>query len=135
MQYAGVYPGIDLVYYGNQHQLEYDFDVAPGADPTAITLSFYHFIATDEPAATVVDVMAPYVWDTLVDPEPQYIAGFSNLDAATSATWTRRMYQLPVSALAGRTMEFGFVAGTDATLNTATLFLIDTVSLTATACP
>jgi hypothetical protein len=39
-QYAGVYPGIDLVYYGNQRQLEYDFDVAPGADPTAITLSF-----------------------------------------------------------------------------------------------
>ncbi|HEV8132087.1 MAG TPA: SBBP repeat-containing protein, partial [Acidobacteriota bacterium] len=27
-----VYPGIDLVYYGNQHQLEYDFIVHPGAD-------------------------------------------------------------------------------------------------------
>ena len=25
----GVYPGIDLVYHGNQGQLEYDFDVAP----------------------------------------------------------------------------------------------------------
>ncbi|MDE2484358.1 MAG: SBBP repeat-containing protein [candidate division NC10 bacterium] len=35
-----VYPGIDLVYYGNQHQLEYDFLVAPGADPHAITLRF-----------------------------------------------------------------------------------------------
>ena len=29
----GVYPGIDLVYHGNQGQLEYDFDVAPQADP------------------------------------------------------------------------------------------------------
>jgi hypothetical protein len=35
-----VYPGIDLVYYGNQRQLEYDFLVAPGADPKAITLRF-----------------------------------------------------------------------------------------------
>ncbi|MFB3921701.1 MAG: choice-of-anchor D domain-containing protein [Terriglobia bacterium] len=34
----GVYPGIDLVYYGNQRQLEYDFTVAPGADPGAIRL-------------------------------------------------------------------------------------------------
>ncbi|MDX2034932.1 MAG: FG-GAP-like repeat-containing protein [Blastocatellia bacterium] len=31
-----VYPGIDLVYYGNQRQLEYDFLVAPGADPGRI---------------------------------------------------------------------------------------------------
>jgi hypothetical protein len=36
----GVYPGVDLVYYGNQRQLEYDFTVAPGADPGAITLAF-----------------------------------------------------------------------------------------------
>jgi hypothetical protein len=34
-----VYPGIDVVYYGsNQQQLEYDFMVAPGADPAAIAL-------------------------------------------------------------------------------------------------
>ena len=37
--YAGVYPGIDLVFYGNQRQLEYDFVVAAGADPKAIRLS------------------------------------------------------------------------------------------------
>ena len=33
VKYEGVYPGVDLVYYGNQGQLEYDFVVAPGADP------------------------------------------------------------------------------------------------------
>jgi hypothetical protein len=38
--YPGVYPGIDLIYYGNQGQLEYDFVVAPGADPKAIRLHF-----------------------------------------------------------------------------------------------
>ena len=29
----GVYPGIDLIFYGNERQLEYDWVVAPGADP------------------------------------------------------------------------------------------------------
>ncbi|HEV8062257.1 MAG TPA: SBBP repeat-containing protein [Gemmataceae bacterium] len=40
VQYQGVYPGVDLVYYGNQSQLEYDFRVAPGADPSYIQLHF-----------------------------------------------------------------------------------------------
>jgi hypothetical protein len=35
-----VYPGIDLAYYGHQGQLEYDFIVAPGADPAAIRVRF-----------------------------------------------------------------------------------------------
>jgi hypothetical protein len=38
VKYENVYPGVDLVYYGNQRQLEYDFVVAPGADPKAIRL-------------------------------------------------------------------------------------------------
>jgi Beta-propeller repeat len=40
VRYAGVYDGIDLVYYGNQQRLEYDFEVAPGRDPNAIRLRF-----------------------------------------------------------------------------------------------
>jgi hypothetical protein len=40
VKYAGVYPGIDLVYYGNQRQLEYDFVLAPGANPKPIRLHF-----------------------------------------------------------------------------------------------
>src|SRR6266404_514706 len=40
VEYQGVYPGIDLVYYGNQRQLEYDFVVGPSADPSVIQLSF-----------------------------------------------------------------------------------------------
>ena len=41
VRYTGIYPGIDLVYYGNPSadgQLEYDFVVAPGADPGVIAL-------------------------------------------------------------------------------------------------
>jgi hypothetical protein len=40
VEYQAVYPGIDLVYYGNQGQLEYDFRVAPGAHPEQIALTF-----------------------------------------------------------------------------------------------
>ena len=48
--YKDLYPGIDLVYYGNQGQLEYDLVVAPGADPNQITLTFdgAEQIAVDE---------------------------------------------------------------------------------------
>lgn len=37
---SGVYPGVDLVYHGDNAGLEYDFVVAPGADPKQIRLSF-----------------------------------------------------------------------------------------------
>ena len=40
VQYKQVYPGIDMVYYGNQGQLEYDFVVAPGANPGLIKMNF-----------------------------------------------------------------------------------------------
>ena len=36
VKYPQIYPGVDLVFYGNQRQLEYDFVVAPGADPSPI---------------------------------------------------------------------------------------------------
>ena len=40
VRYNHVYPGIDLVFYGNQGRLEYDFKVAPGADPSQAELQF-----------------------------------------------------------------------------------------------
>jgi len=40
VEYDEIYPGVDLVYYGNQGALEYDFRVAPGADASRIAMSF-----------------------------------------------------------------------------------------------
>jgi uncharacterized repeat protein (TIGR01451 family) len=40
VRYQNVYPGIDLVYYGNQGQLEYDFEVGPGVDSKQVNLRF-----------------------------------------------------------------------------------------------
>jgi hypothetical protein len=39
--YRNVYPGVDLVYFGRQRELEYDLVLSPGADPRAITLDFH----------------------------------------------------------------------------------------------
>jgi hypothetical protein len=39
VRYKSVYPGIDLVYYGNQSRVEHDFIVNPGADPGKIQLN------------------------------------------------------------------------------------------------
>ena len=39
VKYEEIYSGIDLVYYGNQQNLEYDFIVAPGADPRRIAFN------------------------------------------------------------------------------------------------
>jgi len=40
IRYDAVYPGVDVVYYGRQNQLEFDFVLQPGADPRAIRLRF-----------------------------------------------------------------------------------------------
>ena len=40
VRYRRVYPGIDLVFYGNGRRIEYDFVVGPGADPGRIRLQF-----------------------------------------------------------------------------------------------
>ncbi len=40
VRFANVYDGVDVVYYGNQRRLEYDFIVAPNADPKQIRLDF-----------------------------------------------------------------------------------------------
>jgi hypothetical protein len=39
VRYQGIYPGVDVLFYGREQRVEYDFIVAPGADPKAIALS------------------------------------------------------------------------------------------------
>src|SRR5260370_1224919 len=40
VKFEQVYPGVDLVYYGNQQRLEYDFVLRPGAEPNQIRLAY-----------------------------------------------------------------------------------------------
>ena len=58
VKYSNLYPGIDLVYYGNQQKLEYDLVVAPGADAEVIRLALEGVsrIAIGEGGELVLDV-------------------------------------------------------------------------------
>ena len=58
VRYRNIYPGVDLVYHGNQRQLEFDYLVAPRADPRAIRLRFdgadnLHLAANGDLAVTI----------------------------------------------------------------------------------
>src|ERR1039458_3948269 len=93
VQYQAVYPGIDLVYYGDQGQLEYDFRVAPGADPNRIGLSFTGASAridsTDSgdlilsTANGDVRFHAPHVYQPAA-PEPGKASGYAERTVAGS---------------------------------------------------
>ncbi len=50
IRYEDVYPGVDVIYYGSNGQLEYDFALRPGADPSAIKLKFH---GADDVSVTV----------------------------------------------------------------------------------
>jgi len=58
VRYRGVYPGIDVVYYGNQRRIEYDFVVSPRSDPSQIRLAFEgaEEIAIDQQGALLLDI-------------------------------------------------------------------------------
>ena len=58
--YEGVYPGVNLIYYGNQQQLEYDFVIAPGADPGSIRFAIQgtHNMHLDNQGNLVVSTAA-----------------------------------------------------------------------------
>jgi|GEM_PF-1260321 len=57
VRFASVYPGIDVVYYGNRQRLEYDFEVSPRADPDQIRMRF------DGPAEPAVTKLGDLVVD------------------------------------------------------------------------
>jgi uncharacterized repeat protein (TIGR01451 family) len=40
VRFDEIYPGIDVLYYGQDDRLEYDFEIAPGSDPAAIRFKF-----------------------------------------------------------------------------------------------
>jgi len=54
VKYRSIYPGVDAVFYGNQTQLEYDFVVAPGADPSQIALGLSGVAPALDPSGNVV---------------------------------------------------------------------------------
>ena len=86
VSYREVYPGVDVVYYGNQRQLEYDFRVAPGADPRAVSLRFEGADSIDVDAngdlllklgETIVRQPKPFVYQEVAGARREVEAGYA----------------------------------------------------------
>jgi hypothetical protein len=91
---GSVYSGIDLVYYGNSDKLEYDFTVAPGADPSKIKLSIEGARATILDAegnlkistdAGVVTMCKPRIYQPAANGSQTPIAGSFRIARRTSS--------------------------------------------------
>lgn len=97
--YENIYSGINLVYYGNQRQLEYDFVVAPGADPRMIRLAIEGAdkLSVDAQGNLVlgtseeVRLLAPKIYQE-VNGQKREIAGRWNLDARHTAGFDLASY-------------------------------------------
>lgn len=100
VRYAQVYPGIDLVWYGQQRQLEHDFIVAPGARPEQIKLDFggVETLAIESDGALRLDVnggalrlLKPQAWQ-LVQGERRAVACTFHLNAARQVEFALGAY-------------------------------------------
>ena len=97
---AGVYPGIDLIYYGNQNQIEYDFVVSAGADPRSIRLRFdgVRSLRTDTRGNLILSTTAgdivqqkPYIYQT-VDGSRKPVAGCFTIHGRRTVTFDLASY-------------------------------------------
>ncbi|MCK4856958.1 MAG: SBBP repeat-containing protein [candidate division Zixibacteria bacterium] len=63
-----IYPGIDLRYYGNEGEIEFDFLVAAGADPSAIEIRYQgvESLAVNKTGELLVET----AWGTIVARQP-----------------------------------------------------------------
>lgn len=101
VKYDNCYPGIDLIYYGNQQQLEYDFVVAPGADPDAIRLTFEgaEQMTVDESGDLVLELPAgdvrlrkPFIYQKSANGAHKEIAGGYVLDGRAQVSFKVAAY-------------------------------------------
>lgn len=87
VRYHAVYPGIDLVYYGNHGRLEYDFIVAPGADANVVTLEF------EGAARSTIDAQGTLVLETrageLRQPAPTVYQVRDGVREPVAAAWRK----------------------------------------------
>jgi Beta-propeller repeat len=86
VEYDNVYPGVNLRYYGNERELEYDFVVAPGADPKAIRLTFEGAsklkvdakgnLLLDTASGQELQLQKPFIYQDTDDGQEEITGGF-----------------------------------------------------------
>ncbi|MEW5980597.1 MAG: SBBP repeat-containing protein, partial [Acidobacteriota bacterium] len=85
VRYRDVYPGIDLVYYAKDQNLEYDLVVAPGSDPNLIHLTFEGAAQMQLDANHDLIVEAPEIG--LIQRKPQIYQEFGGRRSQVSGRW------------------------------------------------
>jgi len=121
-----VYPGIDLTCYGAGQNLEYDFVVAPGADPQRIRLAFNRSLHIDQSgnlAAGNLVHRRPDAWQerngARVPVESRYI-----LIAGNEAAFQLGAYDLTLPLVIDPVLEVGgFLGGDGEDIATSAAFL------------
>ncbi|MCI0540679.1 MAG: hypothetical protein L0Z50_36225, partial [Verrucomicrobiales bacterium] len=93
IRYREAYPGIDVVFYGNQRQIESDFVVQPGADPAEIRLAFHgcRSLEIDQAGDLKIHTSAggvrfakPWVYQEAGGKQQEIAAGYILLDDRTA---------------------------------------------------
>src|SRR5580698_3656229 len=94
VQVTELYPGINLVFHGNQRQLEYDFAIAPGANPNVIKMQFQGVdkISTTPSGDLVLKIGSsevrqpkPEIYQTISGSRKTIAGGYKILDSRTVA--------------------------------------------------
>lgn len=92
VQLGEVYPGVGLTYYGNQRQLEYDFSIAPGANPRVIAIQIdgADRVSINTAGELVLDLgngeirqPRPVVWQSVQGVRREVEGGYRMLDSHT----------------------------------------------------
>jgi hypothetical protein len=112
IQYDGVYPGVDLVYYGDSSRLEYDFVVHPGADLSRIEIAYQGM--TTLSVNSDGDLLVGTDWGTVTQKHP-----------AMYQTVNGRRYAIPGRYTLRSPSSFGFQV--DSTYNRLIPLVIDPV--------
>lgn len=119
VKYAKVYPGVDLVFYGNQRRLEYDFIVAPGADPKAIQLKFagarkMRINARGDLVLSVaggeVELQKPLIYQ-MVNGERREIAGNYTIDGLHRVTFAVPSYNRSAPLILDPVLDYSTYLG------------------------
>ena len=89
-----IYPGVNVVYYGNRQKLEYDFNLAAGVNPSAIALRFdgAEKVSVDAAGGLVISLGSgeviqhpPVAYQTIRGARQEIAATYKMLDAHTAA--------------------------------------------------
>jgi hypothetical protein len=136
VRYHNLYPGIDLVYYGNQGHLEYDFVVAPGSNPSRIRLNFTgtDHLSVDAQGQLLLHLSngdfpegVPHIYQE-VDGARQAVAGSYVLKGSTQVGFALGVYDptrpliidplIYATYLGGSNIDYGYNMALDSAGNT-----------------